>query len=354
MRILAPMMATIALIVAAHQAAAQGLPNTSLLDHVRATQGSFVENTAANYSTANYSTEENNRECDSGDASCSSDGCDTSCGKNKWVSFGVEATYLKTDVDASAYDDNLDFGNLGYGWDTAPRIWLGCENSCGWGVRARFWDYDAESDSTVLPSEFEDGPGPAENGEDILISSLDNALGAYAVDLEMTRRCDRGCTERVLSFGARHAQISNEVSWGIADLEHGEQISLENHHWFDGIGLTLGLEGRRPYGCRGFSLYSNVRGSVIWGQNQGAVGVWSINLDEAAVDETLWIGEAQLGLEWSRQVNSCGGTVFARVLGEYQHWTVDELTIEEGGGEIFDFLTDVKFYGVTAVAGFRL
>jgi hypothetical protein len=144
------------------------------------------------------------------------------------------------------------------------------------------------------------------------------------------------------ALGVRHAAIERAESLsaaGVVDLGGGNIDVIAGNglssRSFHGTGLTAALQGTKKARCRGFSWYWNLRGSLLWGDNDtfssssailsGAFG--SANSFDQALNidsDTLFIGEAQLGLEWSRELACMPGRAFARAGVEAQYWEANE------------------------------
>jgi hypothetical protein len=285
------------------------------------------------------------------DAATSSSSCD-SCGgdvcytnrSSSWTcNVGVEATYLQpithdVAVDAPGAFQVGDWVSIEH-FEAAPRVWIGFENECGRGFRARYWQFDAEDS-------FHD---PILDLTTPTLDSLDAfaTLEAYTIDLEYTRRGQHGCWDILGSFGVRNASIQrDEFAVNYVSVT-GNQLSSHFQSEFNGTGLTGALEGRRPLGNCGLNFYGNIRGSVLWGPTQqnalsvirdGAITALQIAQEDE--DTTMFIFESQAGLEWSKYLKCFCGTAYARLLFEYQYWNADETS--------FDFFQQVN--GV-AVAG---
>jgi hypothetical protein len=74
----------------------------------------------------------------------------------------------------------------------------------------------------------------------------------------------------------------------------------------------------------------------LWGQNRAAAATaitgnyfvdpvtalveFGADDDLSETDETLYIGEVQLGLRWSRMIKGFNARMFAQVAAEYQYW----------------------------------
>lgn len=213
----------------------------------------------------------------------------------------------------------------------APRITFGIRQESGWGLRARAFRLDAS----------QNGFNPVTGIGDIGGTSF-NRLNLYYMDLEMTRDACFGSWNVLTALGVRHAAIERaeslaaagvvDLGGGFSDVIGANGLSSRSFH---GTGLTAALQGTKKARCRGFSWYWNLRGSVLWGDNDtfsstsailsGAGGSASsfdqaLNIDS----DTLFIGEAQLGLEWSRELACMPGRAFARLGVEAQYWEANE------------------------------
>jgi hypothetical protein len=264
--------------------------------------------------------------CDSCCDPCCGGCCDNCCQQWFWTA-GVEATYLKPHVsnDIEGEDVGSAFSDMEFA--AAPRVWLGVENCNGWGARARYWQYNnsrAFSDIGII----DDEPFGLEG------SSFDSFLNAYVIDAEATRRLCIGNWNLLGSFGFRHVQMNQTFHGTFVDIVDGEGAFLFTEQQalgFNGSGLTLGAEAVRPIGCSGFSLFLNSRGSVLWGHSrtrqllaEGAVDgegdfLFAFQSDER-FNDTLFMGEFQIGPQWNRRIACINADVFARAVFEAQWW----------------------------------
>jgi hypothetical protein len=296
------------------------------------------------------------------DACCGtgcSTGCDPCCdpcGDCRpplfWV-VGVEATFLKPDLsgstttysivdetatvaDFTAHSDDVD------SFYAAPRLWLGIQG-CKWGMNLRYWHLQASESSfdTFFDEQFGQDWGLVDEGYFSY-----GRLEAYTVDLEITRLfCCRDCWMQ-FSFGVRHAEF--EQSQGITGLTdvsdaflpddttailagYGRSDSITR-----GTGIVLGLYGRQPlFPCSCIHVFYNLRGSVLWGPTEtyaetsaqlavddvDAIAIaGSANGAHTAVNDDLFIGEVQLGLEWNYALRCVPANAFVRGAVEYQRW----------------------------------
>jgi hypothetical protein len=165
-------------------------------------------------------------------------------------------------------------------------------------------------------------------------------LNAFTTDLELTRRFCAGCWQGQLAFGVRHAEVDldtclrAEQYFEAVDPDDDSAISgLANAiSQFHGTGLTFGLWTKRPISSRVY-LFGGLRGSVLWGEaaNGGAATAAYANsdgfehdayVDVCVRDETMFIGEVQVGLQYECPLRCLPANAFFRVAFEYQNWSV--------------------------------
>jgi len=262
------------------------------------------------------------------------DGCckKKCCRPKRGFYVGMETTFLSPTTDGSS--TRVDITDIGGGTTNSyfgennddvivgPRIWLGVQGD-KWGVQARYWELDDTAASVV--------PFGATAGS----TSLD-VFEAYTLDFELTRKFCRRQTDMVASFGVRHARLSNFNSVSATELVGADlqTASAWTNREMDGTGVTTGLSGLRRIRCSNWSVFWNARGSLLWGDadvrvETSAVGIGpggstgSVNGAVANSDETLFIGEFQLGLQRDYKLKCLPATAFFRGAFEYQVWDID-------------------------------
>jgi hypothetical protein len=278
------------------------------------------------------------------------------------LSAGAEATYLKPEL-----DDGDAIGPFReYDYEAAPRIWLHWQAPNGAGVRVRYWHLDAEQRFTFA-DEFDDAA---------VAATLADDLDVYAIDLELTRAFALFHTECLASLGARHGRLNRHINLQSTnvDLEGGggddvTVISQKGDRGMEGTGITTALDMRRPIMQSRWAGVCNVRGSLIWGENEldlsntilEVVPVGAGDLDINDFDELrffgrngrpMWIGEIQAGGEWNTPLSGAfgGGNAFIRLLVEAQWWHLPGVSNRGTGPDAVRQLHE--FVGLTAAAGF--
>ena len=264
---------------------------------------------------------------------------------------GVEATFLNPDLNTdgvsidyeeftperhnicSTLSDDLDSVYM------SPRIWLGVQG-CNWGTNLRYWHLQASEGS------YDPSIGGLGDWDDFDCGVPDfgfntcSRLEAYTIDLELTRRfCLNDCAMQA-AMGIRHAEIDhNETLWALAnsDLNGLFTGTARANRLSRGTGLMFGLYGRKPvFPCSCVHWFYNARWSALWGPTQTSVETFasvqanpipgvsgnaaSVNGAYTNVDDTLFIGELQLGLEWLYSLQCVPANAFFRAALEYQRW----------------------------------
>jgi hypothetical protein len=321
---------------------------------------------------------ESTDDCTTGDCdSCGCDACDTCCcGPGwHWVA-GAEATFLVPKFSNGGVatfeliDNNepvrdevrggvLDMADMEFG----PRVWVGVQQGC-WGLAGRFWHLDGGDGESVPFIEVDD--------DDIGFSNS-GYFAAYTVDLEATRAIHTCASDHVLSFGVRYANIDNSgrlttVSDTVDGLFYTNAVYKQMAH---GTGITAALSGAKPIGCTCLKAFYNLRGSLLWGPTDTCVETLAVTTGASsehgaatrACDETMFIGEVQLGLQAEHALACIPANAFLRVAAEYQYWNADSgLSAAEsfvGYGELLDptsvAITDAVVGGVEAnLIGFSI
>lgn len=250
------------------------------------------------------------------------------------------------------------------GSDLGIRLWLGMEY--GWlGYRVRYTHFgnsEINADPYV-PTLVADANTHAFHSTYL--------LDADVVDFEMTQRF---CWHNHLlqgSFGGRYARLQrNSTVLGYGELGEVELSGVATGaSELEGAGITFGLNGNSPTGWHGcWSWFWGLRGSVIWADQSayarthasavvnpptGAGSADSVDQAFALTDnpDSVFIGEAQLGLQYDKPLCCCAGDFFFRIALEYQHWNTGDLI---AGSDSFAGLTDgpVNFGGLVESSAF--
>jgi hypothetical protein len=265
-------------------------------------------------------------------------------------STGIEATFLSPDlnsdgvsvtveeIDEDRHDVCTTLSDDVDDFYVSPRIWLGVQGCC-WGANLRYWHLQA-SEGAFDPSIGSLGTWDAfDCGTPDFGFMTCSSLEAYTIDLELTRRfCLNDCAMQA-AVGLRHAEIEHsEGLWALANADEGLLTGFARANRLSrGTGLMFGLYGRKPvFPCSCVHWFYNARWSALWGPTQTSVETFasvqtiadpnisgsaaSVNAAYTNVDDTLFIGEIQLGLEWDYCLQCVPANAFFRAALEYQRW----------------------------------
>ena len=259
---------------------------------------------------------------------------------------GVEATFLQPNIhgrDIQTVVLDLGLGQIGTFPDddaeqlyAAPRVWLGLQG-CQWGLMLRFWEL-ANSEVAFVPFET------------ALSSAAWGRLDVYTIDAEATKKFCICGHNMVGSIGLRYSEFDHQRSVSGTQIIGGvllQTTAMTDHH-LSAIGPTFSLNGLYPVKGGKWNVFWNLRASVLFGETRhraqtsaAATGVgggdFAINSAVAVADETLWIGEWQLGLQRDYRLECLPACAFFRFGLEYQYWDA-----ESHGGA---FATSIAAFG---------
>jgi hypothetical protein len=244
-------------------------------------------------------------------------GCDRCC-RTQGIIAGVELGFLRphhgngTGVTGlvAIGGNRQDLGQVNTDFDTAFRGWLGWQNSCGLGVRARYWDFDH-----TYQERFFNGPITLTGGlAGRQLTDAVHAWDTYVLDAEVFRSLyyDCGC-DVTFSAGLRYVDYAE-----LAGAFNGDQLQFARAKGTTGLGLMTGLELRQRLICN-IGAFSHVRGSVVMGDETNQTFDTGLIIEERQVDDVKFIYEAQAGLEYVLPV-CCGGYWYVRGGVEVQYW----------------------------------
>jgi hypothetical protein len=249
--------------------------------------------------------------------------CDVGCGG---VYAGVELALLKphfeegsaiNDVNGPQTQDDPRFN-----YEATPRFWLGYRNCEGFGIRARYWQFD--HDALLV-----EGP----NDTDFY------ALEMETLDVEATQLVCWGPLQMNFAAGARYARteaLDADTDTGVVDDFY--------RGTFEGWGPTLALEFRRPLGCGPFAFVGNARGSLLYGNARHVVVEDTDEFIDKHNDTIAHILESQVGVEYRRCLGN--GTLSARAVMEGQMW-VNGVDVPLIGGDAVRVDNNAGLFGAT-------
>lgn len=233
----------------------------------------------------------------------------------------------------------------------APRLTLGHVFGNGWGVQGRYWTmenavgYDGLNPSTpAVAGNFNGVLGRTEGSQQ---------FAAQTIDLEATRDLSIGRWWGLGTIGARYAEFTDyrsdsalgRIRTGADPTNTTGQVpdigmysnamySFGNSYGSEmyGTGLTFSLQGLRPIADSDFAIYTLARGSTLWGETRSFAtsdvaydSFYGSDFNQSSQlnslnNQTYYIAELQLGVQWSRDVRWLNGRFFTRAGFEYQWW----------------------------------
>jgi|GEM_PF-1417420 len=235
-----------------------------------------------------------------------------------------------------------------YDYEVTPRVWLGYRNADGFGVRATWWNFDADGQTSsntadginiygahavnvIFPANiFAAVPGETLTNTDSLETQIQNYYLTY--DGSMAGFEFSG------GLGLRYAKLDQSFNSVVQDQAGIPVRLLDWQRQYSGIGPAMSVEAKKRLGSTPFSFVTNAGGAFLFGTkalNRTVLGDQSpqpsspfLSLDDA--DEVVGIGELGLGLEWSRPL---ANRHHLTVRGQYegQLWA-------EGGAPTLGFL----------------
>ncbi len=236
--------------------------------------------------------------------------CCPDCTRVGGIVFGAELTFLQPHHSNGIV--GYDGTDMRFDLEPAPRFWMGWVRPSGVGFRVRYWDFDHTAREL---SRF---------GQGSIMDHVRYDMATLDIELTDIIQLD-GLWELTLSGGARYVDF-DERNY-TTDILSGDLLNSHSYRaslW----GPTLGAEIRRPV-WRCFSVFANVRGSILFGDEREY-------FRDTVVDRELCnvksIAEMQLGTEWSRPTRF-GGRWFVRGAVEAQYWNSFSGEYDFDGGE---------------------
>ncbi len=222
--------------------------------------------------------------------------------------FKVSATNLGS--------GELDLIPFSYDYSATPRVWLGYQTPSGLGVRADYWQFDADGDQIVVQADGQFVYGshavtiifPATilasmPGETLVAQ---DGLRTDIVNLLATGQMQFGKVSINGGAGLRYGRLEQTISTSV--VGGGMPRALNWVRTYEGVGPAVGVDFRRPIGCTGFAAVARGGGALLFGsKNLSRVALGDVGMPPAApflrlndADEVVGIGELSFGLEWTR------------------------------------------------------
>jgi hypothetical protein len=211
-------------------------------------------------------------------------------------------------------------GNMTVG----PRIWAGIRGPAGWAGVVRYW-------------RFVDDQGGFSPQAAPPFSLSQGHLQLQTFDAEAIRYFSTPNSNLWLSMGVRHAQFQQS---GTAISSSVVNNGLVTSSAFSGAstyatGITNGLFGTCRIHNTNWSWFYGGRTSFLWDGNAKSAVTTAVSYTDPLVaaaaingasfrnNGDLFIGEAQLGTQYNRQLVALPMNAFFRVAFEYQYWNLN-------------------------------
>lgn len=262
---------------------------------------------------------------------------------------GVSAVFLKPafDTDTAFLTEDQTPGpgtittsnDFSYNYQTAPRINLGLIDNEGLSAQVRWFQLEDNSGSGAtapnnffffngLPTKTAIG-GLRAGGQASDFINTTSSLKLYTIDVDLSQELNFERWQTTFGGGYRHASVSQ--SYSAIGTASGSQVMSDAGHRFDGNGLVvfgearrpLGLLDRRSKGTSSLSLISSAKYSALWGnskysavdRNPGPV----VATAQTESKKSMSIAELQVGMQ-ADFVLQTGALVWVRAAWEGMWW----------------------------------
>jgi hypothetical protein len=220
---------------------------------------------------------------------------------------------------------------------SAPRVFLGSRSADGLGLQATFWHFDHTSDDVVY------------RRGNSYTRTRRMGLKAQALDLEATKFSYCCGVHWDLGAGLRYGQVGGLFDDSEVFSGRPATYTYLFDSTFEGLGPSMALRGRHQFGTSRFSVISNFRTAVLFGNQDLEFRLidsdQSVSRRPGRNDSRLVpILEQQVGVEWTILVRSARFSI--RCMVEGQWW--GNAIIEEPEDLIFPRdAEDLGFFGGT-------
>lgn len=272
---------------------------------------------------------------------------------------GAAAVFLKPgfDTDTAFFTEDQSgaptittSNDFPYNYQTAPRINLGVIDNEGLSAQVRWFQLEDNSGNGAtspnnfiffngLPTKTVTGGLRAGGQAGDFITTTSN-LKLYTIDVDMSQELNFERWQTTFGGGYRHASVSqNYRAIGTAS---GANVSSDVGHRFDGNGLVifgearrpLGLFDRRTKGTSSVSLISSVKYSALWGKSKySAVDRTpgpTVAVAQTDSKKSLSIAEIQIGMQ-ADFVLQTGALVWVRAAWDGMWWNGAGSAASESG-----------------------
>ena len=249
-----------------------------------------------------------------------------------------------------------------FNWDLkySPRVELGYVACCGWGMRARYWQFDHSATERQLADQpirihpIADEPNIAVRVGAGDIAEAIHILELHVIDLEALYKSS-SCGGYLLgSVGVRYVRMDQTLVGNEFDGPDGPSATgiLEEflllHHSFEGAGPTFAAEGLHRIGGSRLGVYLKLRGSILFGESD-LDGIHPNGPDSLQADDITLVPVGEIGMGFDYTM----GSFFARIGLEAQYWVnAGSANTQLGGNSHNDPRdADMGFVGLNVATG---
>jgi hypothetical protein len=186
--------------------------------------------------------------------------------------------------------------------DITPLLWLGYLTEEGWGGRVRYWYLREGTTQMTAPAAADNTTTIVESAAPLGIDlptgqslNVTSELEMQFLDVEGLEHLQAGSWDLLASGGLRLMRVDQTYN------AYNDAGALLSNRSFEGIGPTVALEARRPFGGSGLALYGSARGSVVIGGADQQVTEGGAT-SQAHQDRGVPIAELEVGLEYDHWV----------------------------------------------------
>ncbi|QDV52507.1 hypothetical protein [Gimesia fumaroli] len=267
-----------------------------------------------------------------------------------FVKPGFDTDTAFTTEDQSGMTTITTSNDFPYNYQTAPRINLGLIDNEGLSAQVRWFQLEDNSGSGAtspnnfvffngLPTKTTIG-GIRAGGQAGDYINTTSSLKLYTIDVDLSQELNFERWQTTFGGGYRHASVSQ--GYHAIGTASGSQVQSDAGHRFDGNGIVvfgearrpLGLFDRRSKGTSSVSLISSAKYSALWGKskysaidrNPGPV----VASAQTESKKSLSIAEIQVGMQ-ADFVLQTGALVWVRAAWEGMWWNGAGSAASESG-----------------------
>ena len=220
--------------------------------------------------------------------------------------------------------------NFSHDFTVSPVVRAGVVSPSGLGFRASAWWMDSDASEQVSdvgqpfevtvahPLDLNDDDG------DDADYDIRSSLCLLVVDAELTLPVQVGRFGALFSGGVRYADMDQSYDYDRFDNDGDDEDQLRSSHDLQAFGPTFGAEATYALGG-GLSVYTNFRGSIVFGERQERGTLHTDINDEGGGDEdsafinqdtAVAIAEIEGGLGWTHDWGRWGLDLRAGVVSQ--------------------------------------